>query len=405
MSKLLLVLAFVSILAGTATATIIHVPGDQPTIQAGIAAVSAAGDTVLVACGTYYEHDITMRPGIVLRSESGHPDCVTIDAQYGGRVLQCVDINAQTRVEGFTLTGSGGHSHGGAVWCLSSSPTFSNMVFENNSAGWGGGMYCEVSSAPSIEHCIFRGNYSVVGTCGGLCCVSGSSPTLTDVTFEGNWAFMAAGMYCRDSSPVLTNVVFSNNRAEAPFGYPGGGMYCSNASPVLTYVTFEGNSAEYGAALYCRDGSNPTLSNVTVSGNTSAAGFAVYCDDSSPVFENTIIAFNGIGQAIYCVGSSSPLLTCCDVYGNAGGDWVGCIAGQFGANGNISEDPLFCGDLNPDEPLSLSGGSPCAPGGSPECGLIGAWGVGCEMTLVGNATWGSIKAMYRQGSWRKLESP
>ena len=36
-----------------ATAATIHVPDDQPTIQAGIDAASA-GDTVLVACGDYY---------------------------------------------------------------------------------------------------------------------------------------------------------------------------------------------------------------------------------------------------------------------------------------------------------------------------------------------------------------
>ena len=397
MNKLLPVLVFLSILANAALAAIIHVPSEQSTIQAGIVAASA-GDTVLVACGTYYEHDITMKSGILLRSESGQADCVTIDAQSGGRVLRCTGISDQTRVEGFTLTGGFvmdyGNNSGGAVWCVCSSPTFSNVVFENNNAGFlGGGMFCELSSSPTIQHCIFRGNDA--GTGGGAACVSGSEPTLTDVTFSQNWGCMAAGMYCRDSSPELRNVLFSNNQAWATYDYNGGGIYCRNSSPVLTYVTFEDNRAEYGAALYCGNGSNPTLLQVTISGNVSDANFAVYCDDSSPVLENTIIAFNSTGQVISCVGSSSPLLTCCDIYGNAGGDWVGCIAGQYGVSGNISEDPLFCGELNPDEPLSLRGDSPCAPGGNSECGLIGAWGVGCEATLIGNATWGSIKAMYR----------
>jgi hypothetical protein len=53
-----------------AHATNIRIPGDQPTIQAGLDA-AVAGDTVLVGCGTYYEHDLTVMLGITLRSETG----------------------------------------------------------------------------------------------------------------------------------------------------------------------------------------------------------------------------------------------------------------------------------------------------------------------------------------------
>ena len=45
--------------------------GDAPTIQAGIDS-AAAGDTVEMACGTYYEARISLKHRIVLRST--HPD-------------------------------------------------------------------------------------------------------------------------------------------------------------------------------------------------------------------------------------------------------------------------------------------------------------------------------------------
>jgi hypothetical protein len=65
-------------------------PGDAPTIQTGIDSLSV-GDTVLVASEGYsdFTHTdpygerawIIMLEGVCLRSESGDPSCVTIEAE------------------------------------------------------------------------------------------------------------------------------------------------------------------------------------------------------------------------------------------------------------------------------------------------------------------------------------
>ena len=91
-----------------------------------------------------------------------------------------------------------------------------------------------------------------------------------------------------------------------------------------------------------------------------------------------------------------PILSCCDLCGNSGGDWVGCIEDQFGIRGNISEDPLFCGPDNGD--LTLQDCSPCAPFSppNPEGDLIGAWPVGCGGTPTTRSTWGGVKALFRE---------
>jgi len=90
---------------------------------------------------------------------------------------------------------------------------------------------------------------------------------------------------------------------------------------------------------------------------------------------NSIVAFGLLGPGVGCGSAVTPTLTCCDIYGNEGGDWVDCIADQYGVNGNICEDPLFCDPENGD--FTIRGDSPCAPDYNPECGLIGAWPVGC----------------------------
>ena len=94
---------------------------------------------------------------------------------------------------------------------------------------------------------------------------------------------------------------------------------------------------------------------------------------------------------MYCEADAEPYLSCCDVFGNAGGDWTGWIADQLGVRGNISVDPLFCGQENPDQPLSLTPQSPCLDW----CGGIGACGIGCDYSTMTPETWGRIKAMYR----------
>ena len=89
------------------------------------------------------------------------------------------------------------------------------------------------------------------------------------------------------------------------------------------------------------------------------------------------------------------MLQCCDLYENEGGDWVGCVEDQLGIDGNIAADPIFCGDLNPQSPLTLHSASPCAVENSP-CGeLIGAYGVGCMAAPVQATSWGMLKAQYR----------
>jgi hypothetical protein len=93
------------------------------------------------------------------------------------------------------------------------------------------------------------------------------------------------------------------------------------------------------------------------------------------IIENSIIAFNGSGQPVACYESSAATATCTNMYGNAAGDWVGCLTGQDGTNGNISLDPIFCDYENQD--YGINSASPCAPDNNDCATLIGGMAITC----------------------------
>jgi hypothetical protein len=96
------------------------------------------------------------------------------------------------------------------------------------------------------------------------------------------------------------------------------------------------------------------------------------------VVEDCIVAFTTTGAGVVCrEGTSSAVdLRCSNIYGNVGGDWVGCIVDQADINGNFSSNPLFCDVANGDFRLaSLSG---CLPENNACGSLVGVLGLGCE---------------------------
>jgi len=79
------------------------------------------------------------------------------------------------------------------------------------------------------------------------------------------------GIYCDNSSPVISNVIITNA------GYSG--IICGVSSPMIDNVTIISIG---GHGIYCYS-SSPSISNVTIT-NTGAWG--IYCDYSSPSIGN-----------------------------------------------------------------------------------------------------------------------
>jgi hypothetical protein len=69
------------------------------------------------------------------------------------------------------------------------------------------------------------------------------------------------------------------------------------------------------------------------------------------------------------------------------------FAGYTQGASDLFEDPQFC-DI-PNDDYSLRSTSPCAEENAPDCGQIGAFGVGCGTVSVGRQSWSRIKSSFR----------
>jgi hypothetical protein len=167
---------------------------------------------------------------------------------------------------------------------------------------------------------------------------------------------------------------------------------------------FYGNRGDWwGGAVCAHSFSTLRVADCTFYGNNALHGADIDLNDqSTAVIENSISAFSTRGDGVFVDPGGSATLTCCDIYGSAGDDWVGYVVEQLGVSGSICENPPLCNPLTLD--FTLMENSPCGPIVNPTCGLIGAWGIGCAgLSSVSElrptaipVRWGEIKAIYRR---------
>src|SRR4030042_2745818 len=164
-------------------AQIINVPGDQNTIQSGIDA-AVAGDTVLVAEGTWYENinfkgkAITLASRFILDGDTAHISRTIIDGSQASNpdsasvVFMCSGEDTTSVLMGFTITGGKGTDFirklidgtsrneraGGGVFIKASGGKITYNIIEENHVGgnggpdyqFGGGVYAYVINNHSV---------------------------------------------------------------------------------------------------------------------------------------------------------------------------------------------------------------------------------------------------------------
>lgn len=275
-SLILLVLATFACL-DPVPATVIHVPGDAATIATGIASASA-GDTVMIACGTYHEHNLYTDAPLTFASETGDPSCVTIDGDQTGWVLFIQDADG-TVLSGLTFKG-GLAEYGGGVFANETYITIQDCVFrENRATREGGGLTCTRATA-NISNCQFIDNVADWG--GGGLLLDEDLVTVTDCTFTGNSGIWGGGLaaYRQATTGSFTDCDFVDNRAVGEESYGGGGYTWGGAAPTFIHCTFTTNVSDYlGGGFYTDSDCATGFSDCTFERNSAMYGGGLYvCD-------------------------------------------------------------------------------------------------------------------------------
>jgi hypothetical protein len=284
------------------------------------------GTTVYVATGTYVEN-ITLKNGVaVIGAGAGS---AVIDGGGSGSVVTSNGCDANTILDGFTITGGSGttvgdYKYGGGMYNSNSRPTVKDCNFSANSVtGDGGGMYNN-NSSPTVTNCSFIAN-NAVWAGGGMDNRYYSSPTVAYCTFSQNTAGSNGGgieNYVQCNATV-TGCMFIGNTA-SKFG---GGMYNNNGSnPTVSYCTFTDNSAKEGGGMHNGSNSRPTVNHCTFSFNTaSPSGGGMYNHSSIPTVTNCTFTGNiavdasgyGRGGGMFNNWYSSITVTNCLFVGNS----------------------------------------------------------------------------------------
>jgi len=273
------------------SSTIIRIPDDFPTIQAGINA-AVDGDTVLVSPGTYAgvgnkELDFSGK-AIIVMSENGPENCI-IDCDNSGRGFYFHSGESENSVlDGFKIIeGNPTISYGGGgIRIANSGPTIRNCLIQSCISVSGAGINAE-SSNFRIEDCIISGNHFSYGGYGGGMHFANCNAEIINCQITGNGVYTeygsttGGGISCFDSDLLIQDSNISGNYTMG--GYNG--------------FVYEPQSS--GGGISCYENSNLSINGCEISYNYIEAdwrpawGGGIYCDNSSMVIESTVFSQNG----------------------------------------------------------------------------------------------------------------
>lgn len=308
---------------------IIHVPADQPTIQAGINYASD-GDTVLVSEGTYFENirfmgkAITVASKYILIADTNHINNTIIDGSQAtepdsaSTVMFINGEDTTSIINGFIIKGGGGL-----------------VYYTTYSFKFGGGIACFDAGAKIVNNKIIENLVThSFHSCGGA--GIGSYRTT-----DGNWIIITNNIISNNISiansftaygggiSLMSNAIIKNNiieqntcnntRSQADGGgieiwqEPGPAITVDIIDNIIRYNTVDATSYGYGGGIKILDGPVVNIMNNLITDNVAKSeylgfGGGIYVTNSEVEINNNIIENNSC-DAAYTYGGGISINT------------------------------------------------------------------------------------------------
>jgi hypothetical protein len=420
--------------AGSAGAATLKVPSQYATIRAAVNA-AAAGDTVLVADGTYSsagDLGLTISKSITIESVNGAAstiiDCSSDNFAY---------VETNCTIQGFTFENADSGESG--VIEMDASGTITQCTFKNDTNLGGNGAAIEMNDGTTtvtdctfdqqngsgaislsganatITNCTFTNGNGEIGGGGGAINMNTGTVTVSGSTFTGNTGGSNAGgvFYWRNGTLTVTDSTFTNNSGSY------GGVILEGAQGIdspttFTRCVFTGNSASIKGGVAALEGGSSGTTNFIATdclfiGNTAGSDGAAIDGNTAGSSPNKVNVTNcsfygnnvtkGATTGVICGGATTTTKVANSIlYGDTGPKEISTAnpsaggttvtksdihqAAFAGGNGDINADPLYIVPGTGDLHLSIS--SPCIDTGT---------STGAPITDYSQYPWGNSVSM------------